>query len=606
MLDFYIRRVRRLAPALTVVLIAVAVFGWFALSPAEYRSLQRHLGASALFANNIVLWREAGYFDAPSEFKPLLHLWSLGIEEQFYLVWPALIWWGWRRGFAPAVLIGSSMVASFIVNVTLVARGSATAAFYLPHARLWQLASGGLLSALMMRRSQPTATTDRDTHWIGGLMSTAGLVLIGLSLIAISRAPGHAATTYPGWLALAPTLGTVLVIAAGPASLWNRLCLSRSVMVAIGLISYPLYLWHWPMLSFLRISEQGLESRSMKAVVLLVSIGLAWLTYVVIEQPIRRAVSVRTPWRAAGLAVPLLTLGVVMLAGTAAGTLLPPNRVAVAADDAVPRDMNESLCRRNLGLAGGYCQQYLPTAAPVTTALAGDSHAAHFLPGLGARLAAVGENLVHVGQTQCPPLLDVERLHVTGDATCTRVNREALEAIAARPTIRRVVLSFRTAHLIEAGGEGYADGLGNVLQYRGPASAQAGDGTIVDGLRRTVAYLLDHGKVVTLVMPTPEPGFPITECTGRPLTLSRRPPRTPCGVTQASVIDAQAPFRRVVSALAKEYPIEVVDPLPLLCDGNWCAAVVNGQMLYHDDNHLGLTGSVVASKVFPFPTPGRP
>ncbi|MEO8677649.1 MAG: acyltransferase family protein [Vicinamibacterales bacterium] len=631
--DFYARRVRRLVPALLVVLVATMVFGWLALLPDEFKSLQRHLAASAFFANNLVLWREAGYFDAPSELKPLLHLWSLGIEEQFYLVWPLLVWWCWRRGMNRLFIIGAVVGASFALNVMLVTDGAAASAFYLPQTRLWQLGAGAWLAALAARLGEPLSfpisrivfvkPERRDAETTSHALAAIGMALIGLSIVSISRGLEHPnwwadgamasvgvavrfaaralwlatdALSYPGWSALAPTVGALLVIAAGPSAWCNRVVLARPGPVLIGLISYPLYLWHWPMLSFLQLTEQGHVSRPMKAAAIGVSMILAWLTYTLLERPIRRSVSVRTPWKLAGLYVPLVIVGIVMLAGLATGTLAPPARTALQPDAAVPISLNESRCRDRFPGLGEYCQQFLDSDVPITTAILGDSHAAHFFPGLGIRLAAAGENLVHLGQTGCPPLLGIERSDVRGDNACVRVNTAALDAVARDPVMTRVVIAFRGALAVT--GEGFGDNERSRERFRLAATGVTNADAIRAGLEQTVAFLLQHRKQVLLVSQVPELGFRVDDCTGRPLSWSRRPQRAPCGVPKDVVLARQAPFRALLSDLAGKFPVTVVDPLPILCDAEWCMAIADGRMLYHDDNHLGVVGSSIVAAAF--------
>ncbi|MEP6783719.1 MAG: acyltransferase, partial [Acidobacteriota bacterium] len=327
---FYARRIRRIFPALLVVLIATAMTGWLVLLPHEWQELSRHIGASTIFSNNILLWSEAGYFDGPSELKPLLHLWSLGVEEQFYLVWPLAIWWMRRRNVRWSAAIATVALISFVINIVVVNEGAATAAFFLPHTRLWQLATGALLAALVFEGSAPAEAIAKRFYREAGidsvarvsnLLSTCGLGLIVLTTIALSQGLtrpdwwSHGsmksvttvvhwigrflgfqgdATAYPGWAAVAPTLGAAFVIAAGPSARWNRAVLSARPMVFVGLISYPLYLWHWPILSFLQITEQGDVSRLLKVEAIAVAFVFATLTYLVVERPIRHGMKARS------------------------------------------------------------------------------------------------------------------------------------------------------------------------------------------------------------------------------------------------------------------------------------------------------------------------
>ena len=628
---FYARRIRRIFPALIVVLGAVAFAGWWLLLPGEWAELQRHIGASAIFANNIVLWSEAGYFDGPSELKPLLHLWSLGVEEQFYLLWPMLIWWWWRRDVRWTSAIVLVVVASFAINVIVVADGAATAAFFLPHTRLWQLGAGALLAALA---HQGVPFRSRIAQWlyrspaqeneqrVANAMSIAGLLLILLSCIALTRGVDHPdwwshgavaevsvavhwiaralwldGSIYPGWSALAPTLGAVLVIAAGSAASMNRSWLSMRAMVFVGLISYPLYLWHWPILSFLQITEQGDVSRPLKVAAIAVSVLLASITYLAIERPLRRSLSPATLPRVAPLLASLAAIGIVMATSMGTGWLSPPPRTALRIDAAVPIALNQSVCRGRFPGYGEYCQQFDPTL-PVTTALLGDSHAAHFFPGLGALLKEKGENIVHLGQTGCPPLVGIERIGATGDNTCTRVNRAMITAVIADASIVNVWLSFRGAMAVSGVELGLAGRSTPADLFRIARGTATNEEAIRSALRSTIKELQSGGKRVGVILQVPELGFRVDECTGRPLSLNHGPARVPCAVPRDTVLARQSGYRNVINEMKSELGIAVYDPLPSLCDDRECHAVAEGHVLYFDDNHLGVFGSSWALRQF--------
>jgi len=239
-IDFYRRRVRRIFPALILVLAASLGLGWMLLLPDEYRLLGKHALAGAGFLSNIALWREAGYFAPAAEVTPLLHLWSLGVEEQYYLVWPLLLaFFAGRPRALPWMIVGLAAV-SFALNVWLTPRAP-SAAFYLPLTRFWELMAGSALAYHVHYGSPGRRMADAK--------AAAGLALVaaGIALLSAGRA-------FPGWWALAPVVGSSLLIAAGPAAWINRRLLSNPVMVYIGLISYPLYLWHWPLLVYARIA----------------------------------------------------------------------------------------------------------------------------------------------------------------------------------------------------------------------------------------------------------------------------------------------------------------------------------------------------------------
>jgi peptidoglycan/LPS O-acetylase OafA/YrhL len=284
-LEFYRRRIRRLFPALIAVLLATLALGLFVLLPTEFASLGRHTVGAAAFAANVLNYVEDGYFDAPAISKPLLHIWSLGVEEQFYFVFPALLVliWRKRRGKLVLVLIG---IASFVLNIATV-RDHSSSAFYLPATRFWEFIAGALLSFA------PTAYSkfvERVT--LGPLIASwwrDGIAAMGLLLIFA----GFALTStdnFPGWWALLPVLGTVFLIGAGPLTWLNRQIIADSKLVFIGLISYPLYLWHWPLLVMGRTTMDAYNNkyeRTTAIVAVALAFVLAWLTFRFIERPAR-------------------------------------------------------------------------------------------------------------------------------------------------------------------------------------------------------------------------------------------------------------------------------------------------------------------------------
>jgi peptidoglycan/LPS O-acetylase OafA/YrhL len=282
---FYGRRIRRIFPALLIVLVAVNVLGWLFLVPDEFWRLAKHVAASAGFVANYVFFsEEIRYFDAPPLTKPLVHLWSLGIEEQFYIVWPLLVWLAWKRRLKFLHVAGAIAVLSFGVNVGDCLSGNDNAAYDLIQDRAWELALGSILAALPFAGVKFSfACHGRIEQMRPHLLSIAGMALIVWSVFGFSfSAEPH----YPGWAALIPTLGACLTIAAGQRAVLNRLVLSNKIMVWFGLISYPLYLWHWPLLSFAAITDVN-SPRSVRISIVIISIALAWLTYRFVEQPIR-------------------------------------------------------------------------------------------------------------------------------------------------------------------------------------------------------------------------------------------------------------------------------------------------------------------------------
>jgi peptidoglycan/LPS O-acetylase OafA/YrhL len=272
LVGFYNRRIRRIFPALIVLLAAVLVLGWLWMLPAAYAQLSSDVFASAAFFANIALLLQSGYFDVEAAKKPLLHLWSLGIEEQFYLFWPLILMLAARLRvnlLAVSIVIG---LASFAFNVALIG-SNPVATFYLPFTRAWELLAGAALACGWLNLNQSAIAS----NWRAGT---------GILLVAMAAAVLDTSRAFPGWWAVLPVLGSALLLSAPHA--WGcRHLLANPVMVWIGLISYPLYLWHWPLLVFFALIKFAPLTMLERGLIVGLSIALAWATYRFVEIPFR-------------------------------------------------------------------------------------------------------------------------------------------------------------------------------------------------------------------------------------------------------------------------------------------------------------------------------
>ncbi len=436
---FYVRRVKRIFPALVLVLATTMVMGWFRLIPTDYEELGKHLLGGATFVSNFVLWQEAGYFDAESYSKPLLHLWSLAIEEQFYLLWPLALYalHSWRLSAMRSIAV--ILVLSFGVNLALVWEHP-TAAFFNPAARVWELMLGALLAAVHLHpagwrgllgrtapdQEQTTASTASVMAWAGALLLVLGFVVIN---------PQRA---FPGVWALLPTLGTMLLIAAGPQTRLNRILLANKPMVWIGLISYPLYLWHWPLLTFAHLRAGETPAWTIQLAWVALSVLLAWLTYRLIEKPVRFGQFNRRAVTAA--------LCTAMVGVAAAGTTIQQRE---GFDERYPPSVRELMergglkavtqgwrlndCMLEFEQPASYYKDFCIEKKRPLIFLWGDSHAGSLYPGFKA-LQEGGQYDFGIGERSsagCPPVLGTESRPL-----CTSLNDNAIEAIReAKPDV---------------------------------------------------------------------------------------------------------------------------------------------------------------------------
>jgi peptidoglycan/LPS O-acetylase OafA/YrhL len=396
-LNFYARRARRIFPALIIVLIFVWGLGWLALDPMQFAALSKHIVAGAAFAANIVTYFEVGYFDVPANTKPLLHLWSLGVEEQFYLIFPVLMVLVWRHRSA-SLILGVIAVASFALNVVTV-RYSPSFAFYLPFTRFWEFLAGTLLAYDSVKfgwaaRFEPNARRDNAASAIGLLMILAGIFII--------PAEGN----YPGWWALLPVIGTVLIIWSGQHAWVNRKILANQKLVFIGLISYPLYLWHWPLLVMGKAivrdySPLNHHARTTTIIAVAISFVLSWLTYEFVERPIRtRRFSIGLRWVAGACAASLAAVALIAIMTLQNGGLLGryPNEIRALLVPATDLDWPPADQKKN-------------SAGPLVVTY-GDSNAQHLIPGFTLLQNERTFRVKLMQWVHCPPLDDVKSSEV--------------------------------------------------------------------------------------------------------------------------------------------------------------------------------------------------
>lgn len=280
---FYERRIRRLFPVLIVVLFFSLAVGWWFLTPLELQSLAKQTIGGAMFVANLVLAADSGYFSEVSDSNPLLHLWSLGIEEQFYLLWPLILWFFYWCKWPIWLALVFCLVSSFAYSYYLTL-GNLKLAFYIPFSRFWEMIVGAVLAWWILQPGARSKIEENANYW-DHFLSILGVVFFLIALATLSPS-----SQFPGWRASWPVLSALCFIAAGPYALVNRYVLSHPLMVWVGLISYPLYLWHWPLLAYFHGVSYAIDPQWHAPIVcslLLLSVLLAWLSYRYIETPLR-------------------------------------------------------------------------------------------------------------------------------------------------------------------------------------------------------------------------------------------------------------------------------------------------------------------------------
>jgi peptidoglycan/LPS O-acetylase OafA/YrhL len=588
--DFYARRVKRIFPALLLVLLTVSVVGWFSLFTDEYERLGKHVAAGAAFLSNIILWKEAGYFDPASDLKPLLHLWSLGIEEQFYLIWPLLFFLLAKSRRSPLAAIGAITLGSFALNIYWV-KDYEVRTFYLPVTRFWELSLGSLLAyaqVLGVKRSSAVISgisgvltggaSPSNRNW----MALGGLTLLIAALILLTKND-----QFPGWLALLPTVGTCLLIAAGNRSWINSRLLGNPLMVWVGLISYPLYLWHWPLLSFQRILSPNRPSAGMTLITLAVAVTLAWLTYRYVERPIRTSRARLRPFLAlmAGISV----IGIIGLLGFSAG--IEPRSAAYGLEKIIT-------AHNAMAFPGPNLVQLTSGDAPIrqqgkndpAILLLGDSEMEQYYPRIDWLLTnhpLQARRIVYATHGGCPPIPFVRENHLPW---CDGLVERDIK-LAEDPTIDTIVIAADwTGYFIAIGPAEiwtyYYDHDGTRGDLRGQLGSKATDAALA-GFERMILHFGTMGKKVFIVLPSP---------TGRVFSPLRMIERTPTDlsfrirepyVSASEFISTISPIVDRLKTIAARTGARVIDPISSLCDRDRCPlTTADGLPMYRDSSHL--------------------
>jgi peptidoglycan/LPS O-acetylase OafA/YrhL len=563
---FYERRVRRIFPALFALLAATLVAGLFILLPNELAALGRSAIAATLFVSNIFFWRESGYFDAASITKPLLHTWSLAVEEQFYIFFPPLIWaiCRWKRSWLlPIIVIGA--LASLVLSVLLLPH-QASATFYLIPTRAWELLIGSALALLPSVRGK-----------IAEVVSALGLLAIVASVLLYREA-----MPFPGLAALPPCLGAGALILCARDT-WTGKLLSAAPMRAIGLISFSLYLWHWPVLVYARFIYGDILPPVVSAACVLISTAAAAFSWRFIEQPFRKSRPGATSTKPllAGLAL-LVAFSVAGL-GLTSGLpgRLPAEATRIAAAAKAP-DISSPGCFLVRQGNGPDLEEDCLAAPPgrPKVLLWGDSHANQFAIAIRKSAASADAEFRQAGRAGCPPLAGLTPLDVTRpDPLCGPFNDRILKAAIADPSIKLVILAGRWSRFTFPAG----DPEGRRLLDRTTAGETDTRALFFRGLGETVKQLRAADKQVILIADVPEFEKPLPECMARAAWHGSDAAR--CAFNAETLPGSDADHWLTGFGAAHQ-DLVLLRPMDSLCPGGACSRTFQGLPISSDQDHL--------------------
>jgi len=538
-----------------------------------------------------VFYLRVDYFAPDMATQPLIHTWSLSVEEQFYLIWPLLLLWTQQRRRLQLWLMGVVWISSFALNLWLV-ESDVNAAFYWPLPRFWELASGGLVAWVMCERpAWYTQLSLRLRHVLAG----AGWLAIVAGVVWITKQ-----SAFPGYWALLPVIGAVLIIGAGESAWFNVRVLAHPWLVAIGLISYPLYLWHWPLLVYTGMVVPADQLHIANGGAIVMSVVLAYVTYRVLETPIRRSTTNRA-------VVAGLVAGMLGIAGL--GWYIQQDRVVVRLNalaqrqDVQPPLANAKILAVNEGCDGWEVPVQLLTACWRHTGsdareyvVIGDSHATATMAGFVEALPQ--HPITLLARHGCPPLIGVDRVgnaYDTGRIPCGAATQETLNVVRSLPPrAERTVVVFGRYSLI------YNTA---TQDWMYAPDAPAGYFDVIDTIdapvRTPYAEVLATGSQLFFAELAQLPAdriivvLQVPELDKNPLNCLRglNTAHT-CRIPRDTALPHMEHTWRIIRAQAQQYPnIEVYDPTDVFCDSEYCYGAVDGTLWYRDDHHLNRDGA---------------
>ncbi len=557
--DFYLARIRRILPALTVVVIAVIVVGYFWLIPLDYKHMSEEARSAMLFVSNSFYSNKGGYFETVSHEKWLLHTWSLSIEMQFYLLWPIFLLTlrNCTRITAQKSVI-AVLVFSLVWSIASTSLDS-TSAFFALIPRTWEFVSGGLIYFY----------SDR-------LKPNKGIAITGLAMIFASIFFYTNAMSYPGYWAILPVLGTVFFIAAQPTYFPKHHPLQY-----FGNISYSLYLWHWPVLLWAKYFEVPLTLIYVTGLLLL-SILLAHISYRFIETPLRQKFS----WKVS--------------LGLGAGTLLFTSLILL--DKGVPSRVTEEVklaenTRKDINPRLSECifdgktslpECHIGTVGTPEIAIWGDSHADSLFNVLDKALKTNNKTGVFHALSACPPAIGVLRAAVAIDQekfeNCQAFKDLVWEKIITAPNITDVILIGRWTRYF------------NKVVPSNHSTEQMITNEYKAHIVNTLCSLKELGKTVYAVAPIPEMDQNIPRYLAKSKLLNQTDIKF--STSKKEYLEKHKIVLDALSSAEQHCQAIILDPTSYLCDAYECTGVRNGVPVYRDDHHLSVTGSLFLEPLF--------
>ena len=584
--NFYERRIRRILPAFYVVALFTLIGGWIILLPADFLNASKSLLAALFFSGNIYFWRTTDYFSDSSDYQPFLHTWSLGVEEQFYFFFPVLLLYCLHHRRLLTTILALTFSASLILSV-YATEAMPWAAYYLLPTRAWQLMAGAVIALYTIRLP--------ENKPLIGVLSLFALMLIFAPAFIYTKL-----TPFPGIAAIAPTLGAVLAILIGSQSqsLIHKI-LANKLLVAIGLISYSLYLWHWPIFAFIRNYHADVHLDWQSSILgILLSFICAYLSWRFVERPFRNKTQFNRMkmFAVAGVS----SLGVLALGAVIVLNQGLPHRFDQRIVQLYEMTAKEMLRDRCLNLTpeqikqNQVCLLNENSQSKPVFALWGDSHAASIRNAMGSYATQHNMQGVFLGHVGCGPYPGVINTNFFLSEECYRHHLAAFEYIKNQKTINTVVIHSRWALSIE--GTDYQNGSGpdyQLVDRINPNNKGNNFQIVKIAFERTLKELKNAGKSVVIIGPVPEVGYSVPRFLANAIQWNKTVELRP---TFTDFMQRQARTFSILDSLKENYIEAIIYPHQRLCDNHFCEVVLEDEPLYFDSNHLTEKGAKLITK----------
>ncbi|SHF09220.1 Peptidoglycan/LPS O-acetylase OafA/YrhL, contains acyltransferase and SGNH-hydrolase domains [Kaistia soli DSM 19436] len=574
-LEFYRRRIRRIFPALFAMLMVVIIVSYFLLSPSAYQEIARNTISSTLFFSNIDFFLSSGYFDRAAELRPLLHTWSLSVEEQFYIVFPVFVF-VIHRYMNRLMLLSILVVGSISLALSQVAINySPTGAYFLTPFRAFELLIGCSIPLIAV------------PNWLAGSRAARdGLSIAGLTSIAASLFVLSPATPFPGFAALLPTVGAAMIIFAGGSgrTLGGR-AISSAPFVALGAVSYSFYLWHWPILSFLRIWTPSIGPTASELVLaVMAALAVATASYWLIERPFAAKATTTFPFLRFGtmgmVTISIAAFAIVALNGIP-GRFGPSVLAAFAADQDI--SPMRGPCHQSDGRRLAYDATCLLSVGDKSEVVVwADSHGAELAAALSELVKDSGIALRQITASSCPPVVSVD---FRARPNCRAANEDTLKSVASDPDVDTVLLLMnRSAYYFES------------------------EEDLEDGYRQVVDSLRKAGKRIVLIKQIPNMDFEPTGAVAFELMLGRDP--TTIGPNVEEVRARFSRWNAFIEDTGTSSGSDYFDPMAVFCNDTICPAYRRDVgVLFFNETHPSMSGArllasrlIATGEVAPAPT----